>query len=128
MNKIITPINEKYVDAKGILRIKVLEGAEITLEKLKQDHEMGMELLGGRKCVALVDTRNAFSITPEARTYMKEGITDPTRIATAVVGNNPVSRIIVNMFMRLNPPTTPFKMFGDEKQAEEWLLQQTEQN
>lgn len=124
MNKITTPINEKYIDAQGILRITVLEGAEITLEKLKQDHQQGLELTGGQKCLALVDTRNSFSITPEARAYMKEDIVDPTRIATAVVSNNTVSRLIVNLFMKLNPPATPFKMFGDEKEATEWLLKQ----
>lgn len=123
MQKIITPINEKYMDDNNILHIRVLEGAEITLENLMTDHQMGLALTKGKKTLALVDTRASFIVTPEARKYMKEEITDKHRIATAVVTDNGFSRIIVNFFMMFNNPATPFKMFDCPEKAEKWLLQ-----
>lgn len=126
MQRILTPINEKFLDEKDILHINVLEGTEITLEKLKIDHEMGLKLTGNRKVLALVDTRASFVITPEAREFMRSDVINQYRIATAVVTDNSVSRIIVNLFMKLNTPSTPFKMFNCPEKAEQWLLETKE--
>ncbi len=128
MNKITTSINEFNLDAQGILHVKILDDVEITLEKVKEDYETVLQHFGEGKFLVLVDSQNSFSITTEAREYSQQEVIDKFHIATAVVGNNEVSRIIINMLARINRPSTPFKMFADKEKATEWLLQQAEQN
>ena len=122
MEKIVrTKINEKYVDSNGILRIKVIEGAHIDLVSLKEDGEVNLQLTGDRKTLALYDSRGFFTIEPEAREYLRSGIVDPTRIATAVLTDRLATKLLVNFFIRFNKPKTPMKMFTSEDEALDWL-------
>ena len=124
MNKVTTSINEMYMDAQGILHVTVLEGVEITLEKVKEDQQTVIKHFGHGKFLVLSDVQNSFSITPEARHYAQQEVINKVHRATAIIGNNIVSRLIINLLMKLNPPSTPFKLFAEEKEATEWLLQQ----
>ncbi|HEU4717636.1 MAG TPA: hypothetical protein VFU15_07375 [Bacteroidia bacterium] len=126
MKRILTPVNEKFIDERGILNIIIQEGAEITLENLREDHEMGLGLTGGKKMRALVDARANFTSTEEAREFMRSDIMNKTRIATAVVTTNLASRIIVNFCLRFHKPATPLKMFSDFDKAVKWLLSMKE--
>lgn len=122
MEKITTRINEKYIDEHGILHIVAIEGSHVDLEAIQEDHEADFPLTGHKKVLALYDGRAFFTVTKEARDYIKSGIMDKTRIATAAVTNKLGVRILINGFMKINKPKTPFKMFGSEKEALEWLL------
>lgn len=124
MNKVTTSINEIYLDAQGILHVTVLDNAEITLEKVKEDYQTIVKHFGPGKFLVLSNIENSFIITPEARHFAQQEAINKLHRATAITGNNPVSRIIINLLMRLNPPATPFKLFAGEKEAIEWLLQQ----
>ncbi len=116
-----TRINEKYLDAEGILRIKVIEGAHIDLPSLIEDGEHNPVLTSGKRALALYDSRAFFTIEPEAREYLRSGIVDPTRIATAVLTDRLATRLLVNFFIRFNRPQTPMRMFNNEQHALEWL-------
>lgn len=122
MNKIRTGINEKWMDENGILQIKVIEGAHIDLESLIADHSVNYSLTGGKKALALYDARNFFTITPEATEYVRSGILNKERIATAVVTKNLGMRLLVNFLNRVKKTETPLKMFNDEEAALTWLL------
>lgn len=121
--KVRTKINEKYVDDEGILRINVLEGAHIDLPSLIEDGEANHLLTGNRKTLALFDSRAFFTIEPDAREYLRSGIIDPTRIATAVITDRLATKLLVNFFIRFNKPKTPMRMFTTEQGALEWLRQ-----
>jgi hypothetical protein len=121
VNVVRTKINEKYFDAEGILRIKVIEGAHMDLASLIEDGEVNMQLTNNQPALALYDSRGFFTIEPEAREYLRSGILDPTRIATAVVIDRLATKLLVNFFIRFNKPKTPMKMFTCEVQALKWL-------
>ena len=121
MKKIRTKINEKWVDEHGILWIKVIEGASIDLENLIEDASVNDSLTGGKKALALYDARSFFTITPEASDYVKSGILNRSRIATAVVTDKLAARLIVNVVTLVKKPETPLKMFNNEKDALAWL-------
>ncbi|WP_317897705.1 DUF7793 family protein [Aurantibacillus circumpalustris] len=116
-----TKINKKYVDKEGFLRIKVIDGVHIDLPALKEDAAVNMTLTNNQKALALYDSRAFFTIDQEARDYVKSGITDPTRIATAVLTDKLATTLLVNFFIRFNKPSTPMKMFTCEKKALQWL-------
>ena len=116
-----TAINEHFIEEDGLHVIRVLEGVHIDIETMKEDHRQSIAFTGGQKMFALYDSRNFFTITDEARSYVQSGITDQYRHATAVIANSPGMRLLVNFFIRFNKPKTPFRMFGDESSAREWL-------
>ncbi|MEO6303477.1 MAG: hypothetical protein ABIP51_09900 [Bacteroidia bacterium] len=122
LTRIVTSINEKYIDAYGILQIKVLDGVHIDLMSLKEDHASDFCLTGHNQVLAFFDARAFFSITKEARDYVNSGIMDKTRLATAVLINNLAVRTLMNGFSHINKPKTPFKVFTSEDKAIEWLL------
>jgi len=121
MKRVKTKINEKWVDENGILWIRVIDGASINLENLIEDASVNDSLTDGKKALALYDARNFFTITPEASNYVKSGILDKSRIATAVVTDKLAARLIVNIITMLKKPETPLKMFNNEKDALHWL-------
>lgn len=116
-----TRINEKYVDNEGILRIKVIEGAHIDVQALKEDGAVNLELTNHQPALAVYDSRGFFTIEPEAREYLRSGIVDPTRLATAVITDRLSTKLLVNFFIRFNKPSTPMKMFTCEEKALQWL-------
>jgi hypothetical protein len=116
-----TKINEKYIDKTGILRIKVIDGVHIDLQSLQEDAAMNPDLTQNKKTLALYDARAFFTIEPAARAYLKSGVVDETRIATAVLINNLAVRILVNGFIKLDRPKTPMKLFTNEQAALKWL-------
>ena len=114
-------INEKFIDSDGILVMKVIDGAHIDLDSLKEDAALNAELTGNKKVLALYDSRAFFTIEPKAREYLKSRIIDPSRIATAVLTKGLATRILVNFFISFNKPASPMKLFTNETTARKWL-------
>lgn len=121
MEKIRTKINEKWVDENDILWIKVLEGANISLEALKEDVSYNQKLLGEKKELALYDARTVYSITKEASEYLQSDVLNKTRVATAVLTNNLGTRILVNFIASIRKSKSPVKFFSNEEDALNWL-------
>ena len=122
MKKIRTGINEKWVDENGILWIKPFEGAFVDLASLKADDATNPELTGGKKALALYDARANFKVTPDARAFVRSGILNRSRIATAVLTDKIFMRILVNFVNNFSKPKSPLKMFNNEKEAMQWLM------
>jgi hypothetical protein len=68
------------------------------------------------------DIRGMKSADKEARNYLAKEGSSYTR-AVAVVVDSPMSKIIGNIYLGLNKPITPSRLFTDEKDAVEYLKQ-----
>ncbi|MGZ3862166.1 MAG: DUF7793 family protein [Bacteroidia bacterium] len=121
MKKTVTGINEKWVDDDGILWMRTLEGAHIDLKALQADASVNDELTEGKKALVLYDARNFFTITPEANEYLRSGILNESRIATAVVTDKLAVRLLVNGLNMFKKTGSPLKMFATEQAALKWL-------
>lgn len=121
MKKITTRINEKWVDENGILWMRALEGAHIDRQTLIEDAAVNDSLTDGRKALVLYDARNFFTITPEANEYLRSGVLNKSRIATAVVTDKLAVRLLVNGLQMFKKPESPLKMFANETAALQWL-------
>ena len=121
MNKVRTSVTEMYIDDDGILRIKLKEGAVITLEKIKEHLKASSDLLGEKKVLTLIDGSAQFTMAEEANEYLasKEGAKN--RIAAAFVTNSYLNRVWINLYVQFNKPLTPTKMFMSEAKAIAWL-------
>lgn len=116
-----TLINEKYIDDEGFLRMKVLEGVQITVDNLKEDLSVNKELTGGKKTCVLYDARPDFLITVQAREYLQTEAFNADRLATAVITNKLGVRIMVNFMTRVKKTVTPLRVFSNEETALKWL-------
>lgn len=108
------------MDENGILRIKAIEGVSIDLEKLIEDDAVNPQLTAGEKVLALYDARAFFTISPQAEKFVRSGILNKSRIATAVLTDKFFVRLIVN-FINFARPKSPLKMFKREEEALKWL-------
>jgi hypothetical protein len=68
------------------------------------------------------DIRGMKSADKDARNYLAKEGSSYAR-AVAVVVDSPMSKIIGNIYLGLNKPITPSRLFTDEKDAVEYLKQ-----
>lgn len=120
MQQVITRTSEIILEKDGILRTKIFEGVEIGLRDVQEYYAFTQKLTGGKKALVLIDGRAAFSITEEARAYAAEQA-NRTRVATALIVNSAAARMLYNLYIQINKPQTPTRMFTDERTAIEWL-------
>ena len=121
MNKIRTSISEMYIDEDGILRIEILEGADITLENIKKNFDIYKELLGTKRALLLIDSRVKYNYSKEARVYTASNQMELNRVAVAHIVRSLTSRCIISIYIRFNKPFVPTKMFTSEEKALKWL-------
>ena len=120
MQQVITRTAEIILGKDGILRTKIFEGVEIGLRDVQEYYVFTEKLTGGEKALVLLDGTASFTITDEARAYASEQA-NKTRAATALIVGSAAARIFYNLYVQINKPQTPTRMFNDEASAIEWL-------
>lgn len=92
----------------------------IDLEIANECVELRLEYAKGVSYPVVIDIKGIISITKEAREYFSskgaESIT-----AGAFIINSPLTKILGNIFLTVNKPQTPAKLFTNEKAAMKWL-------
>jgi hypothetical protein len=70
----------------------------------------------------LIEIRGLKSVTKEAREYMaEEGAA--LVLAAAFIISSPLSKLLGNIFLAINRPKIPSKLFTDRSEAIKWLEQ-----
>jgi hypothetical protein len=69
----------------------------------------------------LVDIRNIKNATKEARKYMGSDEAGEGVSKAAIIIDSNFSAVIGNLFLTLNKPKTPTKLFGEKSVAIKWL-------
>lgn len=103
----------------GILRIRMLENAYIDLDNIKLQYSTIQRLAGNKRLPVLLDARASFTTSKDAYEYLSQE--SAKRIATAVLTTNPLSKAVINTYVTVFRPASPYKMFTDEEKAIEWL-------
>ncbi len=107
----------------GILEVRCKDGAEETLDTAKVSMEIGKSLVGDHAPVPYLQVfGGVLGVTTEAQRYYAES-EDAQKLVTkiALVVNSYVSRVLGNLFLGLNRPIMPVKLFTDEEKALDWL-------
>ena len=110
-----------YIDKDEILRVKILEGADITLENIKNNFEIYKKLLGGKKALLLIDSRVKFNYSKEARIYTASNQMELNRVAVAHIISSFANRWVISIYIWFNKPHVPTRMFSSEEKALKWL-------
>ena len=114
--------NAKHIRTEeGILISRVKENEYETLADARQNAAALMKLKGADATLPLlVDFSKASGQDAETRKfYAEESVKWTHRVALLV--NSPVARVMGNIYMGLNKPLVPTRLFTDEKEALAWL-------
>ncbi len=110
-----------FIDEDGILQIKMLEGSNITLEKIKEIYDQSQLLAENAKVLALIDGSSDYDMSDEAKKYAAGEEALKNRVATAIVTNSITNRLMINLYIKFYKPLVPTKMFSDKDAAIKWL-------
>ena len=109
-----------WIGEDGISRVIRHPGAEEGLTDAKEIIEAGRKLAKGVKILNLSDIRGLKSASREARQYFRME-TSKYLIASAVLIDSQISRMVGNFYISVNKPDYPIKLFTSESKAIEWL-------
>ena len=110
-----------YVDEEGILHLKIIKDANITLENIKENYSSFKQLLGNNRVLLLIDSRVKYKFSKEARAYTASKQGNLNRIATAFLINSFSGRLRANFYIWFNSPIVPTRIFTSEEKALNWL-------
>lgn len=110
-------------------RIELQEGIMIAnwnfdfvdLTVAKKSVAVRMAVMDDKKYPFLIRVRSLKGSTKEARDYLASAEGCQGFAAAAFCVDSAVKNVIVSLYLYLNKPVVPTKMFNDERKALEWL-------
>lgn len=119
--EIETPYIKLWME-DGILFGKYAENLFIDLEIAKQVVHERIKFSKGISYPVIIDMKGVRSANKQAREYLAtEGAKYVT--AGALVVDSAVTRTLGNIFLTVNKPPLPTKLFTNEAEAKEWIKQ-----
>jgi hypothetical protein len=107
-------------EENGILTCRFKKGLHMDFEIAKTCVQLRMDFSKGRPYPVLVDMRELVSLSKDAREYLaSEGSRQIT--AGALLVSSPLTRTLGNIFLMLNRPPVPTRIFNNEAAAITWL-------
>jgi len=116
-----TRVTRIWLGEDGILREEFTHGAEVTLDDMMSIDQVQGSFAQKGKVFVLADVSFVKSATKEARDFAASEAMARTTGALALLIDSPVSKVLVNFFIRLNKPLFPTKLFISEGEAIKWL-------
>lgn len=105
-----------------ILFLIYKEKADIGIEEITENLEARKKLQEHKKMLTLVDVREVWNYSDDARKIVSGDEFKKITLAMAlVVGYSLPVKIVANFFMKINKPNYPTKLFKSEEKALEWL-------
>jgi hypothetical protein len=114
-----------WFDKDGVLySVPKDQAAEVlSMEEIESEMKNFREITGGKKVCMIAESNNRAASPPkDQRDFIADQINSVTK-AMAIISSSPLSRMAANLFFSFKPPTYPFKMFSNEKDAKEWIKQ-----
>lgn len=108
---------------KGICHTCVKPNAIIELNDAQQNSDAVRQLSNGLRYPLLVNLKEIYYISKEARDHFSMQGRNPGISAIAMLIKSPGSRIIGNFFISLSKPAVPTQLFTEEAKAIKWLQQ-----
>ncbi|MBL4754294.1 MAG: hypothetical protein JKY52_11970 [Flavobacteriales bacterium] len=122
IEKINTGQAELWIE-DHIYRLIHLKGKRGTLATAKEELRIHRELSGGMQLPLFADLRMMKNASPEARDYGNSEAVISTYAAVGILIGSNLTRIMGSMFIRINKPSYPVRMFTIEEDALAWLQQ-----
>lgn len=109
---------------RNIIRFKLLDDIDIEKKDAEEAIEAINTITQGKKYYLLTETGNNFTASAESREYMASNIGSTSIVANAIYLKSLPIRLIINVYVKINKPEVPTKVFNSEALALEWLNEQ----
>ncbi len=109
---------------KDIIRFKLLDDIDIEKKDAEEAIEAINTITQRKAYYLLTETGNHFTASAEAREYMANKIGSTSILANAIYLRSLPIRLIINVYVKINKPVVPTKVFNSEELALEWLKEQ----
>ncbi len=116
-----TRIATMWLDEDGFVHVRYKADVTMELDDVGEFGDRTLELTGGVPGWIVSDL-GLKGATSEARTYAAGPEHAAKIAAVGAFGMNAVGRLIATVFMRLQRPPFPMRLFADEDEAKAWLL------
>ncbi|MEI6487877.1 MAG: STAS/SEC14 domain-containing protein [Bacteroidota bacterium] len=110
-----------WFDENGIFCGKSISGKQVDLSEMKEISEKIIAHLHGKKVCMLIDFSNVSQANRETRDFVNSEFPKIAK-AAALLSQNPLGRMMANLFFNLKKQPYPTKMFDKEEDAKRWLL------
>ncbi|HET6227768.1 MAG TPA: hypothetical protein VFF27_15905 [Bacteroidia bacterium] len=107
--------------SNGVMFVEYKPGLIMTLETAKFMVNERLRLSDGTSYPVLLDVRNLVSTERAAMKYYKTKEVTRYITSAALLTGNALTSLAGNIFLTLEKPLIPTKLFTDEKKALEWL-------
>lgn len=109
---------------ESILRIRLLDNAEIDIEESKKMQEISISISENQKFVAMIDARAKVSVSKESREWGSTPEAQKNMYAQAIVVNSLANKLVGNFIIQFHKPLAKTRLFSDEETAIDWLKEQ----
>jgi hypothetical protein len=120
-DKLVTPYITLWFQ-DGILRGRYAEDLDVSLDIAKELVESRITYSEGKTCPLLIDMKGIKSATPEAREYLATIGATHVKAGALIVGSK-MNMALGNIFLMIDKPLVPTRLFTDEERAIGWLRQ-----
>lgn len=107
-----------------IIFIKYRENVKLDVKEIEEMMAACNTLSGNKPYLLLANITNFVDITPEGNAASVDKKITGNIIASAPLVKKLGQRLMSNVFLEVNKPPYPMRVFNDEKKAVKWLLEQ----
>ena len=118
---VTTATTRLWLDDEGILHVETLPLSDETLASAQGNLAALLRLGGGVRRPLLVDMRGGRSLSRDARKHYAGPEAARVVCAVAVLVDNPLSRMLGNVFLGVNKPAFPTHLVEDQESGLAWL-------
>ena len=116
-------IAQLWQDEFGIVHISYVPNADVLMADAVRNIEIIAELAQGRKVPVLTDIRNMKTVGRDVRQYSTGPEAQAVVAAVGAIVASPVSRMLGTIWLKIDKPPFPTRLFTSESQALAWLRQ-----
>lgn len=123
MGEALHPVSVGSVQrrADGIVHFVCAAGAQLNADNTRELFAAYREVGGEGRLLVLSDIRGLRSSTSESRALATTPEATSLHAAAAVIVGSSLTRMMGNLFMRMNKPAYPTRLFSDVAPAVAWL-------
>ncbi len=124
MKQFETSVFLMYVYDDTFIEFVAKKDALLDADDFWESKKMILEHQPGKKFYALVNGKDFFNVTKEAREIAASKEFSDHLEAVALCSNNFALKIFGNLYIKINKPNTLTQFFDDRQKAEDWLRSQ----
>jgi hypothetical protein len=113
-------LNKPWIE-EGIFCYVFEPNTILTLTAAKELVQERLKISGNLDYPLYIDVRGIISVDTEARNFLSGEEGTKNAIAAAIHVDNPMSKFFANLFLTVNKPQRPTKLFTKKEAAIRWL-------